>query len=71
MGEHKHNNLEINRMTSGEIAKNGISGIRDNELAAQFEVWIKGERVITVTYEQVMNDEHALDKAQAAYFGTR
>lgn len=57
-------------MTTKEFAATQKSGIRDNELAQQFEMWIVGECVFAVTYASLILDKDAFAKASKEYFGT-
>lgn len=57
-------------MTSSEFAATKRSGIRDNELGRQFEMWIVGECVFTVTYSEAIIDQDAWGKKSREYFGT-
>lgn len=58
-----------NWMTSSEIAKAKISGIRDNEQGQQFELWLEGELVVKVTYDEAILDRNLFSKRQIEYFG--
>ena len=64
-----HRPGHVNFMNSSEIAKAKVSGIRDNELGQQFELWLEGELVITVTYDEALADKDLFSKRQIEYFG--
>lgn len=55
-------------MTTLEFAATQRSGIRDNEIAQQFEMWIVGECVFTVSYDEVIMDKEAWNKKSKIYF---
>jgi len=56
-------------MTTSELAKCRFSGVRDNVLASQYEIWVAGKAEVTVTYLAVAADPLALTKAYSELFG--
>lgn len=55
-------------MTGDELKKSSFSGMRDNQLAMQYEIWVVGEMVKTVSHAAVRADPFALTKAMMEYF---
>lgn len=58
----------VDFMTTEEHKKNKTTGIRQNTNALQWEFWILGEIVKTVSFLEVSMDKHALSKAHAEVF---
>lgn len=56
-------------MTSAELKNSGWSGMRDHKMAMEYEIWIVGEMVKSVSYMEVAKDPFALTKAYMEYFG--
>lgn len=54
-------------MTTAELKAFNFTGLRENKLASQFELWIVGEVVNTVSFEETMKDPFAVAKMQADY----
>lgn len=55
-------------MTGEELKKSSFSGIRDNTIGMQYEIWVVGEMVKSVSYVEIKSDPYALTKAQMEYF---
>lgn len=55
-------------MTSVELAKSEFTGMRQNNLAQQWEFWIAGEMRKSVSFEKVAADKFALTKAHLELF---
>lgn len=55
-------------MTGNELQKNQFSGMRDNSITMEYEIWVVGEMVKAVTYSAVRADPFALTKAMMEYF---
>ena len=54
--------------TSSECKTNKFSGVRRNTIALQWEFWILGDMVRTVSFQAVANDPFALTKAHVDIF---
>lgn len=67
----QHRPDHIDFMTTIEFAAMKRSGIRDNELGQQFEMWVVGEMVFKVTYDEAIADRHLFAKKSVEYFGIR
>ena len=55
-------------MTSSELKKIEFTGIRQNNIALQWEFWILGNVERTVSFQAVKNDPLALTKAHMEVF---
>lgn len=56
-------------MTSGELKANNFSGQRLNSLTSNYELWIMGEVVETITQQQLSIDPQCINKAFNKHFG--
>lgn len=56
-------------MTTSELKKAGFSGMRDNRLIQQYEIWITGDMTRAVTYLAVADDPLAVTRAYSEVFG--
>lgn len=55
-------------MTSEELKKKEFSGVRKNDIALQWEFWILGDMVRTVSFEAVVKDKYILTRVHCDVF---
>lgn len=55
-------------MTSSELKQIGFTGIRQNNLAVQWEFWVLGNVEKTVSFQDVARDSLALTRAHMEVF---
>lgn len=51
-----------------QLRDNEFSGVRKNDIGLQWEFWILGEMVRTVSYEETAKDQFALTRAHCDVF---
>ena len=56
-------------MTSAELVKIEFTGMRLNSITIEFELWITGEVVKTVSKAAITIDPDALGRMYTEYFG--
>lgn len=54
-------------MTTAELKALPFTGLRQNQIACQVELWIVGEVVDSVSFELMQKDPFAVAKMQAEY----
>lgn len=56
-------------MDSSELKKAEFSGLRQNSISGDMEIWVAGQRRKTVSLVSMQLDKHAVEKAYAEVFG--
>lgn len=62
---------EFDPRTTSELAAQGFSGIRTNDLASRFEIWIVGRMDRAVSYQRFWDEPYALETAYCEAFGLK
>lgn len=62
---------EFDGRTQSDLTTARFSGIRANDLANRFEIWILGQIDRTVSYQEFWTNEHSLTTAYCIAFGLK
>jgi hypothetical protein len=62
---------EHDNRTSSELRDQKFSGLRTNDLASRFEIWIAGSIEKTLSYQRFWEEPHSLETVYCEAFGLK